>query len=253
MKVTSRRHEAQRKQSSPRARRPMKRSEAAALQIVEDIVHDGMSAGAKLPLEAELLAHHGISRSSLREALRLLEVQGIIKIKPGPRGGTEVGEANPARLAETLNLHLVMARASLGELLDAWLLVEPLLSKLAAASKDRERVDRLMRPYSSQAAPHERAPAEGLAFHDTVADLADNKLLSLVFGAIGHLVTERVRWAAPDFELSDATLHSHTEIADLILKGHEHSAHDAMKSHIEEVIAEMSIIFSADQRERPIR
>ena len=106
----------------------MKRAELVALQIVEDIVSQGLQAGAKLPLEADMLKQYEVSRSSLREALRLLDVQGLITIRPGPGSGTEVGRIDPANLSGTLNLYLLMARASTTDLLEAWLMVEPLLA-----------------------------------------------------------------------------------------------------------------------------
>jgi len=69
-------------------RRTLKTSEIVALEIVRDIVSQRFKAGDRLPLESEMLAHYRVSRSSLREALRLLEVQGLIVIRPGPGAGT---------------------------------------------------------------------------------------------------------------------------------------------------------------------
>lgn len=220
-------------------RRPMKRSQHVARQIVQDIVDQDLGPGEKLPLEADLLVQYGVSRASLREALRLLEVQGLITIRPGPGFGTEVGRIDPANLAETLGLYLLLGRSSLDELLDAWLMVEPLLAQLAARNPDRERVKALMAPFDDAAHPDERELSTGLAFHDTIADLADNQLLSLMFGAVGFLVTERVRLSAPDFTLSEATVDAHADIARRVARGDESGAHRAMRKHLEEVIEEI--------------
>jgi len=226
----------------------MKRAELVALQIVEDIVSQGLQAGAKLPLEADMLKQYEVSRSSLREALRLLDVQGLITIRPGPGSGTEVGRIDPANLSGTLNLYLLMARASTTDLLEAWLMVEPLLAQLAAASSDRERVEHAMRPFASDATQQQRELAAGLAFHDLVADLAHNQLLSLLLGAVGFLVTEQVRLGAPDFTLSDATVHAHAEIADLIIKGDEAGAYSAMRRHLIEVKVEIQAMLPPSNR-----
>src|SRR5262245_26288531 len=75
-------------------RRPLKTSEIVALEIVRDIVAQGLAAGDRLPLEAQMLVQYRVSRSSLREALRLLETQGLIAIRPGPGAGTVVGRVN---------------------------------------------------------------------------------------------------------------------------------------------------------------
>ena len=229
-------------------RRSLKRSEVVALQIVQDIVARNLNAGDKLPLESEMLTTYGVSRATVREALRLLEVQGLITIRPGPRGGTVVGRIDPANLSGTLSLYLLMGRGSLGELLDAWLMVEPLLAQLAAASVDRARVDRLMRPFASGSTAHERELASGLAFHDTVADLADNQLLQLLLGAVGFMVTEQVRVGAQDFELSDATIHAHREIADRIIAGDSNGASRAMRDHLLEVKKEIEAAMQGAHR-----
>ena len=222
--------------------RTPKRAEQVALQIVENIVRRDLAKGDKLPLEAELLAHYGVSRSSLREALRLLEVQGLITIRPGPGSGTEVGAVNPSNLSNTLALYLLMARSTLGELLEAWLMVEPLLARLAAASRDRDAVEQRLRPFSSSADAQEREPTAGLLFHDIVAELAENPLLTLILGAVGSLVTEQVQRDAPDFELSQKTLHDHANIADRIIAGDADGAAAAMHEHLVEVTREIEAV-----------
>ena len=69
------------------ARRADKVSEVVARAIVHDIVSRGLEPGATLPSEAVMLARFQVGRASLREALRILEVHGLITIKPGPGGG----------------------------------------------------------------------------------------------------------------------------------------------------------------------
>lgn len=227
----------------PRAgarKRNRKRSEQVAQEIVRRIVARGQQRGDKLPLESEMLVEYDVSRSSLREALRLLEVQGVINIRPGPGSGTEVGEISPANLAGTLSLYLMMARSNLGQLLDAWVMVEPLLATLAAQSEDRDRVNRMMGPFTSTAQHEDHELAAGLAFHDIIAELADNPLLSIILGAVGFLVTEQVRIGAPGFQLSDATIHHHAAIADLIVAGDADGANKAMHQHLLEVTLEIA-------------
>src|SRR5687767_1624471 len=64
----------------PEPRRTVKASERVALEIVRAIVAQGLRTGDRLPLEAEMVEQYGVSRASLREALRLLEVQGLIRL-----------------------------------------------------------------------------------------------------------------------------------------------------------------------------
>jgi len=116
--------------SDPPRPRGRKRAEQVAFGIVQKIVARGQQAGDKLPHEAEMLAEYGVSRSSLREALRLLEVQGLVTIRPGRRGsGTEVGRIDPANLAGTLVLYLMMQRVNMNQLLEAWGMVRTLAGR----------------------------------------------------------------------------------------------------------------------------
>src|SRR3546814_17574955 len=65
-----------------------------ARDIAQEIYDSGMKPGDRYRSEAEALALHGVSRGALREALRFLQIQGVITIKSGPGGGTyEIGRA----------------------------------------------------------------------------------------------------------------------------------------------------------------
>ncbi|MBM3346797.1 MAG: FadR family transcriptional regulator, partial [Betaproteobacteria bacterium] len=86
-------------------KRGVKAAVSVALDIARDITAQRLKAGDKLPREAELLAHYGVSRASLREGVRILEVQGLLSIRPGP-GGVVVGAAHPANLGRSLTVHL---------------------------------------------------------------------------------------------------------------------------------------------------
>src|SRR6185369_12916329 len=108
------------------ARRVLKTAEVVALEIVRSIVEQGLAPGDRLPLETEMLAHYRVSRSSLREALRLLETQGLIAIRPGPGSGTVVGKAAPHNLGRTMTLFFHMSHVTYNDLLDAWTSTEPL-------------------------------------------------------------------------------------------------------------------------------
>src|SRR5439155_15826548 len=117
-----------------------KTSERIALEIVHDIVAQGLQAGDHLPLEAAMVEHYGVSRASLREALRLLEVQGLIALKPGPGGGPVVGSVDAPSLARTTTLYFHLGGMTYGELYQTQEMLEPLCAELAARHPDRETV-----------------------------------------------------------------------------------------------------------------
>jgi GntR family transcriptional repressor for pyruvate dehydrogenase complex len=212
------------------ARRTLKTSEVVALEIVRDIVAGDRQPGDRLPLEAEMVVKYGVSRSSLREALRLLEVQGLISIRPGPGAGTVVGRVLPGNLARTLTLHLHMLGANYDDLLQAWVEAEPVLARLAALNPDRKRVEALLSPFLDE--KHAWAVREGLRFHDIVADLSGNRVLTLTMKSIGFIVAEQVLTSAERNELEPQIVHDHREVAEAIIAGDAELAASRMRDHI---------------------
>jgi GntR family transcriptional repressor for pyruvate dehydrogenase complex len=223
---------------APAARRSMKTSDRVALDIVRDIVARNLQPGDKLPLEAELLKQYKVSRSSLREALRLLEVQSLITIKPGPGGGTVVGKVHPGSLGRSLTLHMHMLGATYDELLNTWVLAEPMLAELAAKNPDRERVRRAMAPFLVKQKPSQQYPhdiVEGLQFHDVISELADNRVLAYLLRTAASIVTEHIVTTIDTKALQDHIFHEHAEIAQLIISGNAKKARIAMQGHIHHV------------------
>jgi len=215
-------------------RRTLKTSEVVALEIVRNIVREDMQPGDRLPLEAQMLVQYRVSRSSLREALRLLEVQGLIAIRPGPGAGTVVGRVLPGNLSRTLTLHLHMLGASYDELLEAWVESEPLLARLAALNPDREKVRVSLSPFLDE--DHAWAVREGLQFHDIVAELADNRVLSLSLRSIGFIVAEQVLTNVERGELEQRIVHDHRDVAEAIIAGDAELAANRMREHIRHAV-----------------
>ncbi len=218
-------------------RRQLKASENVALEILRDIVNDGKTAGDRLPLEAEMLVQYGVSRPSLREALRLLEFQGLIAIRPGPGSSTVVGKATPGNLAQMLVLYLHLANATYDELLSTWQLTEPLLARLAALNPDRAAVEASMAPFLI-GEPAGGAPdrSHALHFHDAVAELADNKVLALICHGVGSIADEHLVEEG-HVQVPAGLLDDHVSIARAINEGHGDKAAGLMAEHMAHVVA----------------
>lgn len=216
-------------------RRTLKVSELIALEIVRDIVEQGLQPGDKLPLEPDMLAYYKVSRSSLREALRLLEVQGLIAIRTGPGASTVVGQTHPANLARTTMLYLHLSGTTYGQLFAAWAQTEPLLARLAAQNPDRERVRAMMEPFANEHDPAHCLDVpitQGVAFHDAVAQLADNPVLDLMFQTIGHLISDYTLNVVETRTLDGGFQHDHVDLAHAIIDGDADRAQTLMAEHI---------------------
>lgn len=216
----------------------MKAGEGVALEILRDIVSDKKKAGDRLPLESQMLTQYGVSRPSLREALRLLEFQGLIAIRPGPGSSTVVGEAAPDNLARTLVLFLHLNGATYDELLETWQMTEPLLARRAALSPDRALVERTMAPFVSNERSHcnlGHAMEIGSNFHMQTGILANNRALSLVCHAVGAIASNHVATAVPS-TAPVRLLHDHSSIATAIVQGDADLAALLMSQHVRHII-----------------
>ncbi|GAA4530686.1 hypothetical protein GCM10023096_71700 [Nonomuraea ferruginea] len=100
----------------------------------------GMGPGDRYLPEAEAMRRHGVGRGTYREALRFLEHQGLIVMRPGPNGGPEIVQPGWPNLASTVALLLQFAGAPLSSVLDARVMIEPGLAELAARNATDEEL-----------------------------------------------------------------------------------------------------------------
>jgi GntR family transcriptional repressor for pyruvate dehydrogenase complex len=216
----------------PDERRTFKTSERVALDIVHDMVERGLSSGDRLPLEAEMVHQYAVSRESVREALRLLEVQGLIRLKPGPGGGPVVGSVDPAHLARTTSLYLHLSSATYAELFDMQTLLEPLCAGRAAAHPERRAV---METFTKARTPDDvRAYHLFTAdFHAAVYRLVDNSVLSLMTQAVTRMVTDHIVSTMDPVELHGSILDEHVKLARTISSGHASQASQLMREHFQ--------------------
>jgi GntR family transcriptional regulator, transcriptional repressor for pyruvate dehydrogenase complex len=222
--------------------RALKTSETVARDIVRDIVNQGLKSGDRLPPEAAMLEQYGVSRESLREGLRLLEVQGLITIRRGPGGGPSVGKVDPANLGRVSTLFYHLAGGTYAELFDAWLITEPILAELAARNDDRDAVKEAMEPFTNLPASTEVESNKlgfvdsHVEFHAVVARLANNRVLELMLETTGQIVTHHVVVNADPRQLRDEIDHDHADIARAISAGHAKRARTLMENHIRAMV-----------------
>lgn len=221
------------------ALRSLKASEGVARDIVDDIVTLALKEGDGLPPEAAMLTQYGVSRETLREGLRLLEVQGLISIRRGPGGGPIVGTVDPANLGRTSTLYYHLAGATYHELFEAWIVSECVIAELAAVNPDRVAVRAALEPYRHAPEPEDETLDEFVVrhghFHTAVASLARNRVLQLSLMTIGQIVTHHVAVNADPRSARDTIEHDHSEIANAIIAGRRKRARDAMEAHIQAI------------------
>src|ERR1700733_15025839 len=118
--------------------RPQRAAELVAADIRTRILHGELDGG--LPTEMILLEEFSVSRPTLREALRILETEGLVRTRRGKQGGAVVSRPTVDTAAYNLGLVLQSVRVDLRAPANARHLLEPLCVSLAAQRPDREKV-----------------------------------------------------------------------------------------------------------------
>jgi DNA-binding FadR family transcriptional regulator len=121
-----------------------KASETIAELIRADIATGRLQPGEMLPPEAVLLEHYDVARATMREALRILESDGLLTIRRGIKGGARVQAPDVGPLARRVGLHLQLRGTTLQHLIDAQVAVHPQTAAMAAVERNDDDL-RLLR------------------------------------------------------------------------------------------------------------
>lgn len=215
--------------------RTPKRSEIVARQIVEDVLRRRLSPGGLLAPESVMLAQYGVGRATLREALRLLEAQGLVVLRPGPGGGTMLSSVDASDLGGTATLFFRLAGATYRELVQAITVVQPWLAEMAASRPDHKAAaTALFEAIDVTDAVRDEPQGvfrTGPAFHAVVANLSDNPVLSTFVNALEAIFTNQV---LSTFDLTPRQavfLDAHRAIAKAISAGRRGEARRLAHAH----------------------
>lgn len=155
----------------------------------------------ELPTQDALMRQFGVSYPSVREALRILETEGLITVRRGLAGGARVHRPNSSTVAYSLSLLLESERVHLSDLATAVSVVEPACAALCAASADNGRIADLLEETNALAAERIGDGAEftrlARRFHDRVISECGNRTLILLVGVLEAL------WSAHEQEWAE--------------------------------------------------
>jgi len=218
-------------------RRNLKTSERIARDIAAYIVDANLPEGARLPREKEMLEMLGVGRMTLREALRLLETQGVIDIRSGPQGGPVVRRPQPEDLAGSLTLLLQFHAASLADVMLARQALEPMVARLAAEHVTdeqlvllQETVDLMRHGTGSQ----EVFRRENERFHQIVAEASGSVTLRVFSDTLKNIASGEEFGIEYRPDHHAAVAKAHERIVAALRKHRPRDAEKAMADHLEE-------------------
>jgi GntR family transcriptional repressor for pyruvate dehydrogenase complex len=209
-----------------------------AAQIRAAILDGRFAPGEALPPERELTRRFGVSRTSVREALRALEAQGFVA--PGPATArTVVGPGLTDALRDAVGNLLRLQQIPVADLVDFRCVVETATVERAAAVRPEEPLEEAAAAHEAMREPGidaERFEAADVRFHVALAEAAGNEALHLVMlavrDAIGRYLLDRMR-RRPDLEAGFARLcEEHAAILAAVRAGEGARAAQLMRAHI---------------------
>lgn len=223
-------------------RRVRKGYEQVADQLRELIVDGRLERGARLPNETVLASEFGVSRATVREALRLLAAQSLIRTAKGAGGGSYVTLPTVDRISEflTANIGLLTdARdLTLDELIEARMLLEVPAARLAARRRRHDDVERLRAsiPAGQEQLDTQAEFVQNSEFHTTLIESCGNRLLYIAAQPLFSALQTALARSLLGRRFHDGIHEQHRRITEAIELGDEHAAGVEMTSHLEYLV-----------------
>jgi DNA-binding FadR family transcriptional regulator len=220
---------------------PRRVSKVAEL-VAREIVHDirGLAPNSRLPSEAAMLDRYRVGRGSLREALRILEVQGLIVIRPGTGGGPVVARVEPHNFAQMTSLYCHAVGATYREIMESRLVIEPVLARLAAQHGDERSIQLLRNVAFSPPTDVANYLDTERDFHTIICGMSGNHVLDLVGRSLKIIYAHKVYSFIPD-DMRDRLAADHTAILEAIESGNGPAAEALMRKHMEAFVHDSAI------------
>jgi len=225
------------------------KSQQVARLLLDRIVQQNLHPGSSFGTEAELLEQYDVSRPTLRECLRILESQGVISLRPGPKGGILVAKPSIDILAHTLSVFLRLHNVPLFEILRARMTIEPALVAEAALNGTEDDFNEMQASIDRLEAGKNDIQVlfrENREFHSIIARAAHNPVLEVYWLTIHTLASgenENIKFS--DKNLTHI-IQAHQAILDACRNRDANAAQGLMNYHL----GELDMLLKARAKDR---
>ncbi|WP_099827766.1 FadR/GntR family transcriptional regulator [Oceaniglobus indicus] len=223
--------------------RQRSRPERVAEAIKDWVVENGLLPGDRLPGEAELIARFAMSKGTIREAMRLLQAQGLVVTKTGPRGGSFVGKVSKDRAHALLANYFYFQNVSIDDIYQVRIALEPENAAAVAGHLSADQIGELEEILARYAAPARDADEEraqhidSLRFHARLASFGQNALLGFFIGFMAQILTDltvyKRLYSERNLELWRRGLRHQTDLVAALRRGDADAARSIMRDHME--------------------
>lgn len=232
---------------TPAAGLDVKRVQTSYMQVAEqlrDLITRGdLVVGQRLPSEAELAPLFGVSKSTIREALRILVTDGLVETRRGVTGGTFVADVDSSRiegiLSSAFNLLAATAKATADDFLTAWKALEVPATGLAAERHGGELLDELhsaceMLP---EGTPRPVRLEQSAGFHSILLASCGNPLLEAMGRPVSAVARARFSRTDPTNAFWARNTAEHRRIYEAIAAGNRRAAEKEAAAHVDSLAA----------------
>ena len=193
-------------------------------QIEDAVLRGELRPGQRLPSERELVTQFGASRPTVREALRVLESNGMVRSRPGDPNGPEILPFSPHGLTKQMTRLVQVEEMSIAELVSFRMILDGSANMLAAQLRSDEELELMDQTIDAMEAAigkgYEEFSEADVAFHDAVAFASRNALIKVcnhvVRGVVLSLISDKVRFAENRASLMRESLQHHREVLEAI-------------------------------------
>lgn len=213
-----------------------KASDILATQLRQMIVQGELRPGSLLPTERDLVTESGLSRSSVRDALRVLESEGFVTTKVGRSGGSMVTLPGRDFVARSVELFVRTHGIRLDSLLECRVAVEPTLARLAARNRtevELAEITDLHKQFEESVEDVQRYKRINLEWHLAIARASGNEPLLALMEAITMPIRDAMDYkhvTTPDMRAG--AVRAHTVILQAIRNQDEDMAARRMERHV---------------------
>ncbi len=211
-------------------------------ELLVEHLRDGILSGrfgadSALPQERELVTQTGLSRGSVREALRILEAEGLISTRVGRHGGSTIARPTEALFKRQISTFMQTRRVDLRQMIEVRETLEPKLASLAARARTDEDIAAIrasLAAMEAAAGDARRFVQENANWHLAVAGASHNEMLRLFMEPVTDLVSEASKLTTfSDLKLQEQVLRAHRGITRAIVERDAEAAARRMMRHVQ--------------------
>lgn len=222
-----------------RRSRPQRVAEA----IKSWVVDEGLRPGDRLPSEPELIERFAMAKGTIREAVRILEAQGLVKTRTGPGGGVFIHEVSEERAAALLGNYFYFKNLTIADIYQLRGVLEPELAASLAGRLSEDDLAALEETMKTYARPARNADEEreqhiqSLRFHALLAEMSDNPLLRFLIRFTANMLSEitvsRGLYDPPNPELWKRGMDYQARLVAALRAGDAEAARAVLQEHMQ--------------------